>query len=58
MKQIEVEKRTEVTTAADAAQQQRRFRCEGCITADGEPLDDFFIVFRSSKPPAFIQVKA
>lgn len=56
MKQIHVEKRTEITTQQDADRQNRRFRCEGCSDDVGLPIEDFDIVFRSSKPPWFIKV--
>lgn len=57
MSEIRVGKRTEVTTLEDADQQTRRFLCERC-TRDGQPIDDFEIVFPSSKHPAFLRAMA
>jgi hypothetical protein len=54
-RELRVAKRVEVTAAADAADGCRRFRCHGC-QEDGSPVDDFDVVFKSSKPPELLML--
>jgi hypothetical protein len=52
-REIRVTSRVETTAVADAGNGFRRFRCHGC-SEDGAPVEDFDIVFKSSKPPELL----